>query len=377
MPRHGSVSLLLDFPPLQAVRQYVPCIPKKHYFCHLKKQCMALILGIESSCDDTSAAVIRDTTILSNITANQDVHRKYGGVVPELASRAHQQNIIPVIHEALREAGIEKTDLDAVAFTRGPGLLGSLLVGTSFAKAFALGLNIPLIEVDHMQAHILAHFARRPDEDHQEPHFPFLCLTVSGGHSQIVRVKDHFDMEVVGQTIDDAAGETFDKTAKIMSLPYPGGPVIDKLAQQGNPGAYRFPEPRVPGLDYSFSGLKTSFLYFLRDELKKDPQFIEKNKADLSASMQSTIIHILMKKLKMAARRYHIREVAIAGGVSANSGLRKAMQQAAEELGWKIFIPRFEFTTDNAAMIAVTGYFKFLKGEFTDQKTAPYARGGI
>lgn len=338
---------------------------------------MALILGIESSCDDTSAAVIRDTTILSNITANQEVHRKYGGVVPELASRAHQQNIIPVIHEALKAAGMEKEELDAVAFTRGPGLLGSLLVGTSFAKAFALGLSIPLIEVDHMQAHILAHFIRKPDEEKKDPAFPFLCLTVSGGHTQIVLVKDHFDMEVVGQTIDDAAGETFDKAAKIMSLPYPGGPVIDKLAKQGNSAAFSFPEPQVPGLDYSFSGLKTSFLYFLRDAMKKDPDFIEKNKADLCASMQSTIVRILLKKLKMAARQFDTLEVAIAGGVSANSELRKSMEKAKENQGWETYIPRFEFTTDNAAMIAVTGYFKFLKGEFTDQKTAPYARGGI
>ncbi|MFP4470169.1 MAG: tRNA (adenosine(37)-N6)-threonylcarbamoyltransferase complex transferase subunit TsaD [Bacteroidales bacterium] len=338
---------------------------------------MALILGIESSCDDTSAAVIRDTTILSNITANQEVHRKYGGVVPELASRAHQQNIIPVIHEALKAAGVEKEELDAVAFTRGPGLLGSLLVGTSFAKAFALGLNIPLIEVDHMQAHILAHFIRKPYEEKKDPSFPFLCLTVSGGHTQIVLVKDHFDMEVVGQTIDDAAGETFDKAAKIMSLPYPGGPVIDKLARQGNPAAFTFPEPQVPGLDYSFSGLKTSFLYFLRDALRKDPDFIQNNKNDLCASMQSTIINILMKKLKQAAKKYGTKEVAIAGGVSANSELRTAMEQAQRDMGWNTHIPAFQFTTDNAAMIAVTGYFKYLKGEFTDQKTAPYARGGI
>jgi len=338
---------------------------------------MALILGIESSCDDTSAAVINNTTILSNITANQDVHRKYGGVVPELASRAHQQNIIPVIHQAITEAGIKKEDLDAVAFTRGPGLLGSLLVGTSFSKAFAMGLNIPLIEVNHMQAHILAHFAQLPNQEKTVPQFPFLCLTVSGGHTQIVLVKDHFDMEVVGQTIDDAAGETFDKAAKIMGLPYPGGPVIDKLAQQGNPDKFKFPEPNMKGFDYSFSGLKTSFLYFLRDNLKTDPEFIEKNKADLSASLQKTIIKILLKKLKLAAKNFDTQEIAIAGGVSANSELRQAMETARSEWGWQTYIPQFQFTTDNAAMIAVTGYFKFLKGEFIGQDAVPYARGGM
>jgi len=338
---------------------------------------MALILGIESSCDDTSAAIINNTTILSNITANQDVHRKYGGVVPELASRAHQQNIIPVIHQAITEAGIKKEDLDAVAFTRGPGLLGSLLVGTSFSKAFAMGLNIPLIEVNHMQAHILAHFAQLPNQEKPVPKFPFLCLTVSGGHTQIVLVKDHFDMEVVGQTIDDAAGETFDKAAKIMSLPYPGGPVIDKLAKLGNPDKFKFPEPNMKGFDYSFSGLKTSFLYFLRDNLKTDPDFIEKNKADLSASLQKTIIKILLKKLKLASKKFDTQEIAIAGGVSANSELRKAMETARSEWGWQTYIPQFQFTTDNAAMIAVTGYFKFLKGEFIGQDATPYARGGM
>ena len=338
---------------------------------------MALILGIESSCDDTSAAVISDTLILSNVIANQLVHQKFGGVVPELASRAHQQNIIPVIHEALELARIKKEELDAIAFTRGPGLMGSLLVGSSFAKAFALGLNIPLIEVNHMQAHILAHFIQKKNMPAPIPQFPFLCLTVSGGHTQIVVVKDYFDMEVVGKTIDDAAGEAFDKAAKIMSLPYPGGPVIDKLAGEGNPSAFNFPEPQVGGFDYSFSGLKTSFLYFLRDNLKTNPNFIEENKYDLSASIQASIVRILMKKLKLATREYGISQVAIAGGVSANSGLRKAIQDAGIQLGWKTFIPPFEFTTDNAAMIAVTGYFKFIKNEFTDQKTAPYARGGI
>lgn len=338
---------------------------------------MTMILGIESSCDDTSAAVIRNTSILSNVTANQDVHKKYGGVVPELASRAHQQNIIPVIHQALLEAEIEKEDIDAVAFTRGPGLLGSLLVGTSFAKAFALGLNIPLIEVNHMQAHILAHFIKMPGQESAIPKFPFLCLTVSGGHTQIVLVTDYFNMEVVGQTIDDAAGETFDKAAKIMGLPYPGGPVIDKLAQHGNPEKYTFPEPRVKENEYSFSGLKTSFLYFLRDQLKLDPNFIEKNKADLAASIQRTIIQILLKKLKLAAKKYNTNEIAIAGGVSANSELRLAMESARKNLGWNTYIPQFQFTTDNAAMIAVSGYFKYLKKEFTNQHATPYARGGM
>ncbi|OQX74844.1 MAG: tRNA (adenosine(37)-N6)-threonylcarbamoyltransferase complex transferase subunit TsaD [Bacteroidetes bacterium 4484_276] len=338
---------------------------------------MALILGIESSCDDTSAAVIENTVIRSNAVANQAVHEKFGGVVPELASRAHQQNIIPVVHQALQLAGIDKSQLDAIAFTRGPGLLGSLLVGTSFAKAFALGLNIPLIEVNHMQAHILAHFISYPGKDLIVPDFPFLCLTVSGGHTQIVLVKDYFLMEVIGKTIDDAAGETFDKAAKIMGLPYPGGPIIDQLARDGDPGAFEFAEPRVPGLDYSFSGLKTSFLYFLRDKLKVDADFIEQNKCDLSASMQYTIIKVLMKKLKMAAEKHHINQIAIAGGVSANSGLRKSMAQMKGELGWEVFIPPFEFTTDNAAMIALTGYFKFIENKFTDQKASPYARGGI
>jgi N6-L-threonylcarbamoyladenine synthase len=338
---------------------------------------MAYILGIESSCDDTSAAVLRDTTMLSNITANQAVHEKYGGVVPELASRAHQQNIIPVIHQALEVAGIKKEQLDAVAFTRGPGLLGSLLVGTSFSKAFALGLNIPLVEVNHMQAHILAHFIQLPGSENKSPQFPFLCLTVSGGHTQIVLVKDYFDMEIVGQTIDDAAGEAFDKAAKIMGLPYPGGPVIDKLAQQGNPDKFDFPEPRIPDFDYSFSGLKTSFLYFLRDNLKDDPDFIEKNKADLSASIQKTIIKTLLKKVKLAAEKFGTNQIAIAGGVSANSELRKVMENAREDFGWETFIPPFQFTTDNAAMIAVTGYFKYLKKEFIGQDAAPYARGGF
>ncbi len=338
---------------------------------------MALILGIESSCDDTSAAVLDGTVMLSNVIANQDVHRKFGGVVPELASRAHQQNIIPVIHGAISRAGIDKSWLDAVAFTRGPGLLGSLLVGTSFAKAFALGLDIPLIEVNHMQAHILAHFIRYKNEEYTHPEFPFLCLTVSGGHTQIVLVRGYFEMEIVGRSIDDAAGEAFDKAAKIIGLPYPGGPVIDKLAKDGNSGAFKFPEPSMPELDYSFSGLKTSFLYFLRERLKENPDFIDRNKNDLCASLQSTIVKILMKNLKLAAKKYHVNQIAIAGGVSANSALREAMVKHSEELGWEIFIPPFEFTTDNAAMIGVTGYLKFRENNFTDQKATPYARGGI
>ncbi len=332
------------------------------------------ILGIESSCDDTSAAVLEDTKMLSSVIANQDVHKTYGGVVPELASRAHQQNIIPVVEVALQKAKITKKQLNAIAFTRGPGLLGSLLVGTSFAKAFAMGLGIPIIEVDHLKAHILSHFIW--DETQKEhPEFPFLCLTVSGGHTQIVKVNSPSDMQILGKTIDDAAGEAFDKAAKIMGLPYPGGPEIDKLAKIGDPNAFKFPEPRIGDLDYSFSGLKTSFLYFLRDRLKEDESFIEKNKADLAASIQHTIISILLKKLRKAVEQTGIKQVAIAGGVSANSGLRNAMLQEADKSGWKVFIPPFKFTTDNAAMIAVAGYFKYLDGEFAPQNIAPYARG--
>jgi N6-L-threonylcarbamoyladenine synthase len=332
------------------------------------------ILGIESSCDDTSAAVICNDVILSNVTAGQDVHRNYGGVVPELASRAHQQNIIPVIDTAIQQAKIGKKQLSAIAFTQGPGLLGSLLVGTSFAKAFALGLNIPLVEVDHLQAHILSHFIRNPERTNPVPSFPFLCLTVSGGHTQFVLIRDYFDMEIIGQTIDDAAGEAFDKSAKIMGLPYPGGPMIDKLARLGDPGRFTFSKPNIPGLDFSFSGLKTSFLYFLRDELKKDADFIEKNKNDLCASIQATIVDMLMAKLTLAVGRSY-KEVAIAGGVSANSGLRKALENARDKFGWNIFIPPIQYSTDNAAMIAVAGYFKFLRGEFGNQSAIPYARG--
>ncbi len=332
------------------------------------------ILGIESSCDDTSAAVLQDDTILANVIANQDVHMKFGGVVPELASRSHQQNIIPVIHRALHDANISKKQLSAIAFTRGPGLMGSLLVGTSFAKAFAMGLNIPLIEVDHMQAHILAHFVQLKEQRKPVPKFPFLCLTVSGGHTQIVKVEDYFKMTLLGETIDDAAGEAFDKTAKIMGLNYPGGPLIDKLAKQGNPKAFKFPMPQIKNLDYSFSGIKTSFLYFLRDQLKVNEHFIEENKADLAASMQYTIVEILMKKLVKAAKQEGIKEIAIAGGVSANSGLRDAIKNGEKKYGWNTYVPDFQFTTDNAAMIAITGLFKYQKGLFTDQNTTPYTR---
>ncbi len=331
------------------------------------------ILGIESSCDDTSAAVLKNTKILANVIANQDVHKFYGGVVPELASRAHQQNIIPVVHRALNAANITKKQIHAIAFTNGPGLLGSLLVGASFAKGFSMSLGIPLIEVNHMHAHILAHFI---DDEKQpaNPEFPFLCLTVSGGHTQIVLIRDYFAMQVIGQTIDDAAGEAFDKAAKIMGLPYPGGPLIDKLAGQGDVGAFKFPHPNIPGLDFSFSGLKTSILYFLRDQLKEDSNFIEKNKVDLSASIQYTIIEILMKKLRKAVSETGIKQVAIAGGVSANSGLRQAMLDESEKSGWKVYIPKLEYSTDNAAMIAITGYFKYLKGDFATQTIIPFTR---
>ncbi len=332
------------------------------------------ILGIESSCDDTAAAVVKNDIILSNVTAGQDIHQNYGGVVPELASRAHQQNIIPVVETALRSANITKNQLSAIAFTKGPGLLGSLLVGTSFAKAMALGLSVPLIEVDHLQAHILAHFIRKPDSPDNTPGFPFLCLTVSGGHTQIVKVNDYFDMEIIGQTIDDAAGETFDKAAKIMGLPYPGGPVIDSLAREGDARSFRFSKPNIPGLDFSFSGLKTSILYFIRDKIKENPDFIAQHKADLCASIQQTIVDILMTKLRLAADATGIYEIAIAGGVSANSGLRQAMQSEAGKSGWNIYIPPVSYATDNAAMIAITGYLKYLLKDYADQTAAPYAR---
>lgn len=334
----------------------------------------AIILGIESSCDDTSAAVLEGNVLLSNVIASQAVHSEYGGVVPELASRAHQQNIVPVVDTALKRAGVELKDLDAVAFTLGPGLLGSLLVGTSFAKSLATSLEIPCITVNHLQAHILSHFIQEKSGDKALPEFPFLCLLVSGGNSQIVLVKDYFDMEIVGQTIDDAAGEAFDKCAKVMGLPYPGGPFIDKLAAEGNAEAFEFAKPNIQGYDYSFSGLKTSFLYFLRDRLKETPDFIEQNKADLCASLQKTIIDILMKKLIQASKELKIKTIAVAGGVSANSGLQRAIREAGEKRGWQVFIPKPSFTTDNAAMVAVAGYFKYLQNDFADISVTPFAR---
>jgi len=327
-----------------------------------------VLLGIESSCDDTSAAILKDGQILSNCVANQDIHKLYGGVVPEVASRAHQVNIIPVVDQAIKKAGIKKEEINAVAFTRGPGLIGSLIVGVSFAKAFAMSLGIPIIEVNHMQAHVLAHFAEDP-----KPSFPFLCLTVSGGHTQIIKVKDHLTMELLGETIDDAAGEAFDKTGKLMGLDYPAGPLIDKFAKEGQ-AIYEFPEPKIPGLNFSFSGLKTSILYFLRKQLKEDPDFIQKHRNDICASVQDRIVSILLKKLTRAAKETGIKEIAIAGGVSANSGLRQTLKDTGEELGWNTYIPRFEFCTDNAAMIAVTGYYKYLNGLFAEQNATPVAR---
>jgi N6-L-threonylcarbamoyladenine synthase len=333
-----------------------------------------IILGIESSCDDTSAAIIKNNTILSNVIAGQAVHETYGGVVPELASRAHQQNIIPVVHKAFKDAGVTAADVHAVAFTRGPGLMGSLLVGTSFAKGFALARNIPLIEVDHLQAHVLAHFIQEKDTQLVVPAFPFLCLLVSGGNSQIILVRSHLKMEMIGQTIDDAAGEAFDKCAKVMGLPYPGGPLIDKYAADGNANAFVFSKPRIPNLNYSFSGLKTSFLYFLRDRLKENPLFIEQNTPDLCASLQKTIVDILMDKLIAASKETGIKDIALAGGVSANSGLRHALAAEALKSNWRIFIPKLSYTTDNAAMIAITGYYKFMQGAFAAHDAAPYSR---
>lgn len=335
------------------------------------------ILGIESSCDDTSAAVIRNGCLLSNIIAGQKVHEAYGGVVPELASRAHQQNIVPVVDQAIRQAGIEPDEITAVAFTRGPGLLGSLLVGTSFAKGFALSMGVPIIEVNHLQGHVLAHFIREKDVEFRAPAFPHLCLLVSGGNSQIVLVKDYLDMEVLGQTIDDAAGEAFDKCAKVMGMPYPGGPVIDRLAREGDPNAFRFAKPRISDLDYSFSGLKTSFLYFLRDRLQENADFITERQADLCASLQRTIIEILMDKLVKAAKMTDIREITVAGGVSANSGLQNALRTEAKKRHWNLFIPKFAFTMDNAAMIAITGYYKYQNSEFAGMDAVPFARMNI
>lgn len=330
---------------------------------------MPVILGIESSCDETSASICADGAILSNVIANQTIHEAYGGVVPELASRVHQQNIVPAVQQAIFKAKIDKENIDAVAFTRGPGLLGSLLVGVSFAKAFALAKGIPLIEVNHMQAHVLAHFIDDP-----KPLFPFLCLTVSGGHTQIVLVKDYFDMEVIGKTNDDAAGEALDKTSKILGLPYPGGPLIDKHARLGNPDTYQFPEPQIRGLDFSFSGLKTAILYFIRDNVTADPNFIEEHIDDICASVEKRIVTILLNKLKKAALQYGIKDIALAGGVSANTGLRNALKQLGEEMGWNTFIPQFQYCTDNAAMIAIAGYYKYLKGDFIGQDVAPLAR---
>lgn len=322
------------------------------------------ILGIESSCDDTSAAVLKNGVLLSNVTASQDVHMAYGGVVPELASRAHQQNVVPVVDQAIKRAGITKEQLSAVAFTRGPGLMGSLLVGVSFAKGFARSLGIPLIDVNHLQGHVMAHFIKESDDDNSAPPLPFLCLLVSGGNSQIVKVNSYKDMELLGQTIDDAAGEAIDKCSKVMGLGYPGGPIIDKLARKGNPLAYKFAEPHIANLDYSFSGLKTSFLYSLREWIKDDPEFIEHHKEDIAASLEHTIVDILMKKLRLAVKQTGIKHVAVAGGVSANSGLRNAFKDHAKRYHWDIYIPKFSYTTDNAAMIAITGYYKYMDKEF-------------
>ncbi|MBR3497311.1 MAG: tRNA (adenosine(37)-N6)-threonylcarbamoyltransferase complex transferase subunit TsaD [Prevotella sp.] len=322
------------------------------------------ILGIESSCDDTSAAVLKNGILLSNVTASQAVHEAYGGVVPELASRAHQQNVVPVVDQAIKQAGISKEQLSAVAFTRGPGLMGSLLVGVSFAKGFARSLGIPLIDVNHLQGHVMAHFIKESEDDHEQPPKPFLCLLVSGGNSQIVKVNAYNDMMVLGQTIDDAAGEAIDKCSKVMGLGYPGGPIIDRLARQGNPHAYKFSEPQIPGMDYSFSGLKTSFLYNLRDWVKEDPDFVEHHKEDLAASLEFTIVDILMKKLRVAVKQTGIKHVAVAGGVSANNGLRNAFREHAKKYGWTIYIPKFSYTTDNAAMIGIVGYYKYLDHDF-------------
>ena len=333
-----------------------------------------IILGIESSCDDTSAAVIRNGILLSNVVAGQAVHESYGGVVPELASRAHQQNVVPVVHEALKRAGVEKEQLSAIAFTRGPGLMGSLLVGVSFAKGMARSLGIPMIDVNHLHAHVLAHFIREEGEEKKQPEFPFLCLLVSGGNSQIVLVKAYNQMEIIGQTIDDAAGEAIDKCSKVMGLGYPGGPIIDRLARQGNSKAYTFAKPHISGYDYSFSGLKTSFLYSLRDWMKEDPDFIAHHQEDLAASLEATVVDILMNKLRKAAKDLKIKEVAVAGGVSANTGLRTAFCDYAKRYGWNVYIPKFGYTTDNAAMVAMTGYFKYQDKEFCSIDMPAYSR---
>jgi tRNA N6-adenosine threonylcarbamoyltransferase len=330
------------------------------------------VLGIESSCDDTAASVIHNGKVLSNVVANQKIHEAYGGVVPELASRAHQQNIVPVVHQALQKANITKDQLSAVAFTRGPGLMGSLLVGTSFAKSLAYGLDIPLIEVNHMQAHILAHFIE--EEGFDQPEFPFLAMTISGGHTQIVRVDNYFDMVVIGETIDDAVGEAYDKAGKNLGLGYPAGPEIDKRAQLGNPKAFQFTKPKVDGLNFSFSGLKTAILYFVQRETEKNPEFVNDNLNDICASLQYTIIGILMDKIKLAVKQTGIKQIAIGGGVSANSGIRAALTSGEKKFGWKTFIPKFEYTTDNAAMIAIVGYLKFLEGDFAEQNVTASAR---
>ncbi len=335
---------------------------------------MSIILAIESSCDDTSAAVLRDDRLLSNVIASQQVHEQYGGVVPELASRAHQQNIVPVVDTAIRRAGIAKEEIDAVAFTRGPGLLGSLLVGVSFAKSFAQALDVPLIEVNHLQAHVLSHFIKEND-DSIVPQFPFLCLLVSGGHTQIILLRDYFDMEVLGQTIDDASGEAIDKAAKIMDLGYPGGPIIDRLAQTGDASRHRFATPHIAGYNFSFSGVKTSFLYYLRDRLKENPDYIEQNKADLCAGIQQCIVGFLLKKFEKAALATHVKQVAIAGGVSANSALRSQLQQISDKHHWRCFIPKMQYCTDNAAMVGIAAYFKYLRGEFADISLTPFTRG--
>lgn len=330
------------------------------------------ILAIESSCDDTAAAVLCNGKVLSNVVANQSIHAEYGGVVPELASRAHQQNIVPVVHQALKKANVEKSQLNAIAFTKGPGLMGSLLVGTSFAKSLALGLNIPLIDVHHMQAHILAHFIE--EEGFNKPPFPFLAMTISGGHTQIVKVSNYFDMEIIGETIDDAVGEAFDKSGKILGLGYPAGPIIDKLAQLGNPKAFKFTKPKVEGLNFSFSGLKTAILYFIQKETKSNPNFIEENINHICASIQYTIINILIDKLKLASKVTGIKNIAIGGGVSANSGIRKALKDGEKKFGWTTYIPKFEYTTDNAAMIGIVGYLKYLEGQYAKQSVTASAR---
>lgn len=360
--------IIQENPKVFRIAQTSRVVSRFEFDERLPNQRKMIILGIESSCDDTAAAVVANGKVLSNCIAGQEIHKRYGGVVPEVASRAHQVHIVPVVHEALKQAGISRHELDAVAFTRGPGLIGSLIVGVSFAKGLALSLDIPLIEVHHLQAHVMAHFA-----DERQPPFPFLCLLVSGGHTQIVLVRSHSDMEIIGQTIDDAAGEAFDKTGKLLGLDYPAGPVIDRMAKTGQ-AVFDFPEPQIQGFDFSFSGLKTSILYFLRKELARDPQFIENNLPNICASVQARIVSILMNKLVKAAQQTGIRHIAIAGGVSANSGLREALMDTAAKLNWEAYIPKFEYCTDNAAMIAIAGYYKSLKGEFSNHAVTPVAR---